>query len=81
MDVELYQRRIANRLEAVDLASLDHKDVSSAALESFAIRRPQSPAFADELNLVVRVPMRTRPRTRLLSAEDKKALIAFLRTL
>jgi len=65
VDIELHQRGIANGLEAVDLASLDHKDVSGAALERFAVHGPQAAAFADELDFVVRVPMRTRSRTRL----------------
>jgi hypothetical protein len=51
--VELYQRRIADRLEAVDLAGLDDKDVSSAALEGLAVDCPRSTALAGEL---VRVP-------------------------
>jgi hypothetical protein len=61
VNVELYKWRIPNRLEAVDLASFDDKDVSSATLESVAVNRPHSPAFADELDLVIRTPVRPRP--------------------
>jgi hypothetical protein len=37
VDLKLYERRIANRLEAVDLARLDDKDVPSAALEGLTL--------------------------------------------
>jgi hypothetical protein len=37
VNIELYQRRITNRLEAVDLAGLDDKDIAGAALEGFAV--------------------------------------------
>jgi hypothetical protein len=60
VDIELYQRRIANRLEAVDPARLDDKDVSRAALEGPAVDRPHPAAFANELDLVIRMAMRTR---------------------
>jgi hypothetical protein len=39
VDIHLYQRRIADRLEAVNLTRLDYKNVSSAALEGFAVDR------------------------------------------
>jgi hypothetical protein len=38
MNIVLYQRRITNRLEAVDLAGLDDKDIAGAALEGFAVK-------------------------------------------
>ena len=38
--VELHQRRITNRLEAVDLTGLDDKDISGAALEGLAVDGP-----------------------------------------
>src|SRR5215831_5635855 len=63
MHVQLYQRGIANRLEAVDLSCLDDKDVSGAAFEGLAVYRPHSATFADELDLVIRMPMRTWSRT------------------
>jgi hypothetical protein len=56
----LYQRRIANSLEAVDLAGLDHKYISRAALERLAVNRPHSAALADELDLIIRMPVRSR---------------------
>jgi hypothetical protein len=45
----------------VDLAGLDYKNVSSAALEGLAAYCPNSPAFTDELDLVIRMPVRTGP--------------------
>src|ERR1700693_5602405 len=65
MEIDLYQRRMAYRLETVNLTGLDDEDVSGLTLESLSVHRPHSTAFADELNLVVRMPMRPRPRTRL----------------
>lgn len=54
VNVELYQRRITNRLEAVDLTGLNDKDISRAALKRFAVDCRHSPAFTDELDLVIR---------------------------
>ena len=72
VNVELYQRRITNGLEAVDLASLDNKDVSSATLESLAVDCPHTTAFTDELDFVVRMPVRTRPRTGLSMEQEHR---------
>lgn len=63
VNVELYQRQITNRFEAVDLAGFYDKDVSSATLEGLVVYRPHSPAFTDELDFVIRMPVRTRSRT------------------
>jgi hypothetical protein len=60
VDIHLYQRRIADRLEAVNLTRLDYKNVSSAALEGFAVDRPHPTAFTNELDLIIRMTMRTR---------------------
>src|SRR5579872_2915994 len=62
VNIQLYQRRIADRLEAVNLTRLDYKNVSGAALEGFAVDRPHPTAFTDELNLVIRMAMRSRSR-------------------
>lgn len=79
VNVDLDQRRIANGLEAVNLASLDDKDVSCATLERLAVDRPDSTAFTDELDLVVRMPVRTWPRTRLaMEQEHRHAGVALL---
>ena len=37
VNVELHQRRITNRLEAMNLTGLNHKDISRAALEGLAV--------------------------------------------
>ena len=57
MDIDLYQRRIANHLETVNLTGLDREDVSGLTIQSLSIHSPHSTPFADELNLVVRIPM------------------------
>ena len=60
VNVDLYQRRVADYREAVDLTGLDNKDIPCTALEGRAVDRPHSAAFADELDLIIRVPVRTR---------------------
>jgi hypothetical protein len=57
--VQLNQRLIPDALEAVDLAGLDHQDVSRARLELLSIHHIAAPALSQELDLVVRVAMRT----------------------
>jgi hypothetical protein len=61
VNVELDQRRIAERLEAVDLPRLDNKNIAGAAFEGVAVDRPYAAAFADELDFVVRMPVRPGP--------------------
>ena len=63
MNVELYERRVADSFEAVDFASLDDEDIARTALEAFAVHCPYATAFADELDLIVRMPMRSRAGT------------------
>src|SRR5262245_39808537 len=58
MDVELHQRLIANRGEGMHLARLDHEHIPSARLERHPIHRPAAAASLNELDLVVRVPVR-----------------------
>ena len=64
------QCRIADRLEAMDLAGLDDENVSSLALESLAVHRPHSLSLTDELNLVVGMTMRTRSRPGLAMEQE-----------
>ncbi len=70
VNIDLYERRITNRLETVDLAGLDDKDVASGAFESFAIHGPNSAAFTDELDLIVRMAVRTGSGTRLAMKKE-----------
>src|SRR6516165_4522456 len=79
VNVDLYQRRVTKRLETMDLARLNHKDISGAALEGFAVDRPHSPAFTNKLNLVIGVPVRARSRTRLsMKQEHRNARVSLL---
>ena len=79
VNVELNQWRIANCLEAVDLARLDHKDVSGTALEGVAAYCPHSSAFTDELDLVIWMPVRPRTLSRLsMKQEHRNASVALL---
>jgi len=79
VNVDLYQRRVTKRLETMDLARLNDKDISRAALEGFAVDRPHSAAFTNKLNLVIGVPVRARPRTRLsMKQEHRNARVSLL---
>src|SRR5271165_548028 len=60
VDIELYERGIAEGFEAVNLAGLDDENVAGAALEGLAVDGPDAAAFADELDLVVGMTMRAR---------------------
>ncbi len=79
MNVHLYQWCIADRFEAVDLAGLDDKDVSGAAFEGLAAHCPDTAAFTDELDLAIRMPVRTWRRTRLsMEQEHRNTGVALL---
>ena len=81
MDVELYKRRIANRLEAVNLSGLDDKDVSSGAFKRLAVDRPHAAAFTDELDLIIRMPMRTRSGTWFpMKQKNRNSSVCLLRS-
>jgi hypothetical protein len=57
MHINLNEGRIANTAEAMDLAGLDDKDVAGAGFEVLPIDRPDPPAFAHELDFIVRMTM------------------------
>ncbi len=65
MYVKLHQWRFADGFEAVNLSGLDNKNVATTAFESLVSNGPQSAAFTNELNFVIRMPMRTWPGTGL----------------
>src|SRR5262249_55435282 len=56
--VELDQRRIANAAEAVNLAGLDDENVTRSGLEFLAVHGPEPATLPDELDFVIRIPMR-----------------------
>jgi|SRR5689334_2613189 len=70
MDIELHERNVADACEAVDLACLDDENVSGARLEFLAVDDIPTAAFADELDLVVR--MTVGPWTAAGSAVEQK---------
>ena len=49
MNVHLYERAVANALEAVHFAGFDHEDVAGARLEFLAVHVIEPAAFADAL--------------------------------
>src|SRR5712671_5883121 len=81
VDVDLHQRRITHRLETVNFAGLNDKDVSRSAFKRLAVDRPRSPALADKLDFVIGMPMRPRPRTGLaIEHEHRNTGVALLRS-
>src|ERR1043166_7516478 len=70
MNVYLHQRRIAYGLKAVDLAGLDHEDVSRPIIESLTVNGPDPAAFADELDFIVRMEVRAWTRSGLAIEEE-----------
>ena len=79
MYVKLHQRRIADRFETVNLPGLNDKDVASTAFERLATDGPHSATFTNELNLVIRMPMRAWPGTRLpVEQKDRHSGVALI---
>jgi hypothetical protein len=61
MNVHLHERAIPDDFEAVNLARLDDENVPSATFKRLSVHGPHSAAFADELNLIVGMPVRPGP--------------------
>jgi hypothetical protein len=57
MYINLDEGRVANAAEAMDLAGLDDKNVTSTGFEFLPADGPEAAAFPDELDLIVRVTM------------------------
>ncbi|HEU5305286.1 MAG TPA: hypothetical protein VFU40_11625, partial [Gemmatimonadales bacterium] len=55
------ERPIANAAEAMDLPGLDDKDVTGARLEFLPVDQPQSSTVPDELDFIIRMPVRPWP--------------------
>jgi hypothetical protein len=64
MYVDLHERRVPDAPEAVNLAGLDHENVTWTSLEFLPVHVVQSAAFPDELNFVIRMPVRPRSLSR-----------------
>jgi hypothetical protein len=60
MDVHLDQWAIPDGLEAVNLAGLDDEDIAGATLKCLPVYGPNPSAFADKLDFVVGMPVRSR---------------------
>lgn len=70
MDIELHQRLITDRDEAMHLTCFDHEHVAGSCLERLTLDRPTAAAGLNELDFIVRMPMRSRPAPGL-AAEEK----------
>jgi hypothetical protein len=57
MYINLDQGPVANAAEAMDLPGLDDKNITGAGFEFLPVDRPETPAFPDELDLIVRMTM------------------------
>jgi hypothetical protein len=73
VDVELHERLVANRGEGVHLTGFDHEHIPGARFEGLTFDRPADATRLDELDLVVRMPMRAGPSTRLTAEEEDGA--------
>jgi len=72
MNVHLDQRAIPGGFEAVNLTGLDDENVPRAAFKRLSVHGPCSAAFADKLDLIVRMAMRPGTLARQ-PAEQKHA--------
>src|SRR5262245_66570752 len=72
MHVELHERRVANAAEAVDLARLDHEDITGAGFELLAVHVPQTTTFPHELHFIVRMTMRPGTAARQRAEEEHR---------
>src|SRR5215831_7299849 len=70
MDVELHERLIADRGEAVHFAGFDHEHVTGGRLECLTLDRPTSAARLNELDLVVRMPVWSGAAARLPAEQE-----------
>jgi len=70
MDVELHERLIADRGEAVHFAGFDHEHVTGGRLECLTLDRPTAAARLNELDLVVRMPVRSGAAARFPAEQE-----------
>ena len=64
MHIDLDERPVADTAEAVNLSRLDDENVAGGDLEFLSIHHVQAAPLSDELDLVVRVAMRSRAASR-----------------
>jgi hypothetical protein len=60
MHVNLDKWCVANAVEAVDLSSLDDKNVTCTGFELFSVDDPEAAPFPHELDFIVRMTMEAR---------------------
>jgi hypothetical protein len=77
MYIQLYEWDVANATEAVDLAGLDHQDVTCPGFELLTIDLPHTAPLLNELHFIIGVAVRARPTARLaIEQEDGYADLA-----
>jgi hypothetical protein len=64
VNIHLDERRVTDAFEAVHLAGFDDQNVTRSGFEFFTVNVVQPASFSNELNLVLRMAMRsgTSPR-------------------
>jgi hypothetical protein len=70
VDINLDEWPVANAAESMDLAGLDDQNVARAGLEFLPVDGPETPAFPDELHLIVRMTMRPGAPARQCAEEE-----------
>jgi hypothetical protein len=57
MHIKLDEGRVTNAAEAMDLAGLDHENVTGAGFELLSVDGPETAAFPHKLDFIVRMSM------------------------
>jgi hypothetical protein len=70
MYIELDQGRVTNAAEAVDLTGLDDENVTCSGFEFLSLDGPETAAFPDELDFIVRMAMGSRAPPREGAEEE-----------
>jgi len=64
MHVHLDERTVADTVEAVHFAGLDHENVAGASFELLPVDVPETPPFSHELHLIIGMSVRSRAFSR-----------------
>jgi hypothetical protein len=60
MYIDLDQGPVADTAKAVDLAGFDDQNITRAGFELLSVHNPETAAFSDELDFIVRMTMGAR---------------------
>src|SRR3954447_7404578 len=71
MDVHLYQRLLPDAAKAVNFTCLDHENVARAGLELLPVDLIEPSPGPNELDLIVRMPVWSRPASRQGAQQER----------